>query len=99
MTLIAIDKYYQISYTFSYYLGFHMSKEKITVTIEEELVAELDRLARTLKGSRSSLVETAIRAWKKAQMEQELMEGYRAMAKEDRNTAEESLAAGYEALK
>jgi len=76
-----------------------MSKEKITVTIEEELVAELDRLARTLKGSRSSLVETAIRAWKKAQMEQELMEGYRAMAKEDRNTAEENLAAGYEALK
>ena len=76
-----------------------MSKGRITVTIEEELVEELDRLAKALNGSRSGLVETAIRAWKKTQMEQELMEGYRAMAKEDRKTAEENLAAGYEALK
>lgn len=76
-----------------------MSKERITVTIEEELVRELDRVARTAKGSRSNLVETAIRTWKKLRLEQELMAGYRTMAEEDRRVAEENLAAGSEALK
>ncbi len=76
-----------------------MSKKKITVTIEKELVQELDRAATSLKGSRSRLVEAAIRTWKKAKLEQELKEGYRAMAKEDQKVAEENLAAGYEVLK
>jgi metal-responsive CopG/Arc/MetJ family transcriptional regulator len=75
-----------------------MSKEKITVTIEEELVQELDRVAKSLHGSRSSLVESAIRTWKRIQLEQELMEGYRSMAEEDRRTAEQTLAAGREVL-
>ena len=76
-----------------------MSKEKITVSIEEELVQDLDLTAKSLKESRSSVVEAAIRTWKKSRIEQELIEGYRAMADEDVKVAEKSLAAGYEALK
>jgi len=76
-----------------------MSREKITVTIDEELVQELDRMAKILKGSRSRLVEAAIRTWKKARLEQELKDGYRAMAEEDLKVAEDNLAAGYEVLK
>ncbi len=76
-----------------------MSKEKITVTIERDLVRELDRAAKSLKGSRSRMVETAIRTWKRARIEQELRDGYQSMAEEDQKVAEANLAAGYEALK
>ncbi len=76
-----------------------MSKAKITVTIEEELVREIDRTARTLKENRSYLVEEAIRTWKKVRLERDLREGYLAMAAEDLAAAEENLPVGNEALK
>ena len=76
-----------------------MSKAKITVTIDEELVKEIDRTAMTHKKNRSCLVEEAIRTWKKVKLERELREGYLAMAEEDLATARENLPAGYEALK
>ncbi|MBZ5495718.1 MAG: ribbon-helix-helix domain-containing protein [Acidobacteriia bacterium] len=76
-----------------------MSKEKITVTIEEELVRELDREAKSIHGSRSNLVENAIRTWKRIRLEQELKEGYRNMADEDLKVAEENLTSGYEVIK
>ena len=76
-----------------------MSKEKITVTIDEELLEDLDRAAKSQRVSRSSVVEKAIRTWKKALLQRELIEGYRAMADEDLKVAEQNLPAGYEALK
>ncbi len=76
-----------------------MSKERITVTIDEELLQELDRVAAALKQSRSNLVEVAVRTWKRVRLEQELIEGYRGMADEDLMVAENNLAAGHEALK
>ena len=75
-----------------------MSKEKITVTIDEKLLEDLDRAAKSQSESRSSIVEEAIRIWKRAIMHQELIEGYRAMSDENSRVAEESLHAGYEAL-
>jgi metal-responsive CopG/Arc/MetJ family transcriptional regulator len=76
-----------------------MGKGKITVTIDKELVAELDRFAKSRGESRSSVLETAIRSWKCTRLRRELMEGYRAMADEDLKVAEENLSAGYEVLK
>jgi metal-responsive CopG/Arc/MetJ family transcriptional regulator len=76
-----------------------LSKGKITVTIEEELVRELDRTAAALNESRSRLVEAAIRTWKNGRIERELIEGYRALAVEDSKVAEENLPAACEALK
>ena len=76
-----------------------MSKEKITVTIDEELLEDLDRAAESLGVSRSSVLEKAIRTWKKALLQRALIEGYRAMSGEDLKVAEENLHAGYEALK
>ena len=75
-----------------------MSKAKITVTMDETLIAELDRLSRKQKESRSRLVEEAVKSWQHRQMELELMEGYQAMGKEDAETAEASRSAGLEAL-
>ena len=82
-----------------YQLGGVVGKGKITVTIDEDLVRELDRAARTTKVSRSKMVETAVRAWTRNRLEQRLIEGYRAMADEDLKVAERSLPAGSEVLK
>jgi metal-responsive CopG/Arc/MetJ family transcriptional regulator len=75
-----------------------MAKERITVTIDEGLVQDLDRAAEAQHRNRSNLVEAAIRTWKRVQLEQELIEGYRAMAEEDLKVAEANLPAGYEVL-
>lgn len=75
-----------------------MSKEKITVTIDEDLVKEIDRTAKIVKKSRSYLVEEAIGTWKRVQIERGLKEGYLAMAEEDLATAEANLPV-YEAPK
>jgi metal-responsive CopG/Arc/MetJ family transcriptional regulator len=76
-----------------------MSKAKITVTIEEELIKEIDRTAESLKENRSYLVEQAIRTWKRVKLQEELRQGYLAMATEDLATAEKNLPAGFEVLK
>lgn len=61
------------------------SKVKNTVSIDEALVRELEGASRQRGKSRSRL-------------EQELKEGYQAMAREDRATAERNLKTGWEAL-
>jgi metal-responsive CopG/Arc/MetJ family transcriptional regulator len=76
-----------------------MGKAKMTVTIDKTLIEELDRLSERRKQTRSRIVEEAVRSWQRWQMEMELTEGYRAMAKEDAETAEARLRAGLEALK
>ena len=76
-----------------------MHRQKITVTIEQELVKEIDRAAGILNKSRSCLVEEAIRTWRRVRLERGLREGYLAMTEEDLVMAEENLSAGYEALK
>lgn len=76
-----------------------MGKAKITVTIEETLIHELDRLSEQRNQSRSRIVEEAVTSWHRWQIEHELIEGYRAMAKEDVEMAEAHFQAGREALK
>ncbi len=74
------------------------SKVKITVSVDEALVRELGGASRQKRKPRSQLVEEALRLWRRGRLEQELKEGYQAMAKEDRATAEHNLAAGWEAV-
>ncbi len=74
-------------------------KVKVTVSIDEALVRELSGIVRKTRKPRSQLVEEALRLWRRSQLEQALKEGYLAMAKEDRATAERHLVAGREALK
>ena len=76
-----------------------MAREKITVTLEAELIHEIDRIAKARHESRSRMVESAIRSWKRSRIERELEEGYRTMGEENRRVAEESLPAGHEAWK
>lgn len=75
------------------------SKLKVTITIDEDLVKEIDMLSKERTESRSHLIEEAIKLWKQKQLEKELIDGYLAMAKEDVETAEANLEAGIEVLR
>lgn len=75
------------------------SKIKVTVSLDRALVRELGRTNRRKRKPRSQLVEEALQLWRRRQLEQALKEGYQAMAKEDRATAERHLAAGWEVVK
>jgi metal-responsive CopG/Arc/MetJ family transcriptional regulator len=75
------------------------NKQKVTITIDEAIVKDIDRLSKKEGESRSQLIEKAVRAWRQRQLEKELVEGYVAMAKEDLETAEANLEAAVEALK
>jgi metal-responsive CopG/Arc/MetJ family transcriptional regulator len=72
---------------------------KVTVTIEEAIVREIDRMAKERGESRSHVLEKAVQSWRERELEKELIEGYLAMAGEDAETAEVNLAAGVEVLK
>ncbi len=75
------------------------SKVKVTVSLDEALVRELEGASRRTRKPRSQLVEEAIRHWRRSHLERELKEGYLAMAEEDRASAERHLAAEWEAIK
>lgn len=75
------------------------SKVKVTVSLDEALVRELGGPGGRKGRPRSQVVEEALRLWRRAQLEQELKEGYQAMAKADRAAAERHLAAGWEVVK
>jgi len=75
------------------------NKQKVTITIDEAIIKDIDRLSKKEGESRSNLIEKALRIWRQKQFEKELIEGYVAMAKEDLETAEANLEVGAEALK
>ena len=75
------------------------SKAKVTVSLDEALVRELGSASRKTGKPRSRLVAEALDLWRRSQLEEALKEGYLAMAKEDRATAESHMAAGWEAIK
>jgi len=75
------------------------NKQKVTITIDEEIVKEIDRLSREQGESRSNLIGEAIREWRQRQLKNELIKGYTVMAKEDLETAEANLEVSMEVLK
>jgi metal-responsive CopG/Arc/MetJ family transcriptional regulator len=75
------------------------NKQKVTITVDEAILKEIDKLSKSLGESRSRLIEDAIRVWREKELEKELIDGYLAMAKEDAEMAENYLEAGMEVLK
>jgi predicted transcriptional regulator len=73
-------------------------KTKITVSLDPEIVGTLGRVSRKTGTPRSRLVGDALRLWQRMQQEDALKEGYRAMAKADRATAERHLPVAREML-
>jgi len=75
------------------------NKQKITITIDESIIKDIDRLSEREGESRSRLIEKAVKVWRERELEKELIKGYVAMTEEDLETAEANLEAGVEALK
>jgi len=73
-------------------------RQKVTVTIASDRLEQLDEIAVARDTNRSALIEEALEVWEKEQLNQELAVGYKAMAEEDRRTAEERLRSGSETL-
>ena len=67
--------------------------------IEETLAEELTGARRQKPKCTRRLVQEALLNRRRSRLEQELKDGYQAMAKEDRATAEWHLAIGWEVVK
>ena len=74
-------------------------KVKLTVSLDQDLVETLDEMSRQSKKPRSQVVQEALRLWRRKELHEKLAEGYRAMAEEDRETAEQHLPIFKETLK
>ena len=75
------------------------NKQKVTVTIHESLIKEVDRLSKEKMESRSKIIEEALKIWQQKLLERELIEVYMTMAKENAEMAEANLEAAEEVLK
>ena len=74
-------------------------KVKVTLSLDEDLVEVLEKVSRQRKKPRSRVVQEALRLWQRRELQEKLAEGYRAMAEEDRETAERHVPAFREILK
>jgi metal-responsive CopG/Arc/MetJ family transcriptional regulator len=68
-----------------------MPKVKATLSLDQDMVQTLDTISRQSHKPRSRVVQEALRVWRRNCLEEQLADGYRAMAKEDRETAERFL--------
>ena len=73
-------------------------REKVTISIAADRLAELDEVATARDTNRSALIEEALAVWEERRLKRELADGYKAMAAEDRRTAEANLRSGVETL-
>jgi len=68
-------------------------KLKVTLSLDEDLVEELERTSRETKKSRSHLVQEALKLWRRKELQTKLAQGYQEMADENVETAEQGLSA------
>jgi metal-responsive CopG/Arc/MetJ family transcriptional regulator len=73
-------------------------REKVTISIALDRLAQLDEAVIARDTNRSALIEEALAVWEERRLKQELADGYEAMAEEDRRTAEANLRSGVETL-
>jgi len=73
-------------------------REKVTISIASDRLAQLDEIVIARDTNRSALIEEALAVWEERGLKQELADGYKAMAVEDRKTAEANLRSGVETL-
>jgi metal-responsive CopG/Arc/MetJ family transcriptional regulator len=94
-----------LPYNIAIHVGFRWrggnmgNKQKVTITVDEAIIKEIDRFSEEQGESRSNVIEEAIREWRQKHLENELIEGYTSMAEEDLETAEANFGAGTEAIK
>ena len=75
------------------------TKRKISLTIDEEIYAAIDKASKTLNLAKSQLAQEAFSLWLKKQTESLMAKGYEEMAEEDNAFAEVTFEAQREILK
>jgi metal-responsive CopG/Arc/MetJ family transcriptional regulator len=74
------------------------TKSKLSITIDNKILEEIEKTTKTHKFSKSQLTEEALKLWLKKHTEQLMAKGYKDMANEDQEFAKLSLKAQEEAL-
>ena len=74
------------------------TKRKLSITIDNEILEEIEKITKAHKFSKSKLTEEALKLWFKKNTEELMARGYKEMAKEDQDFAELSLEAQEEAM-
>ncbi len=75
------------------------TKRKVSLTIDEDLYAAIDRASKTLNMAKSQLAQEAFNLWLKKETEALMAKGYEVMAKEDKEFADITLEAQRETLR
>jgi metal-responsive CopG/Arc/MetJ family transcriptional regulator len=74
------------------------TKKKLSITIDNKLLEEVEKTSKARNFSKSKLTEEALKLWFKKNKEELMAQGYREMAKEDQDFIELTLEAQKEAL-
>jgi hypothetical protein len=75
------------------------TKKKVSLTIDEEIYAAIDKASKTLNLAKSQLAQEAFSLWLKKQTEALMTKGYEEMAEEDKALADVTFEAQKEILK
>ena len=71
---------------------------KLTISLPEELIAFADEIARKKKTSRSKVFSSCLKEMAEAARAEAMIEGYKALAKENKQFAEDSIKIAHEVL-
>ena len=75
------------------------TKRKVSLTIDEEIYAAIDKASKTLNLAKSQLAQEAFSLWLKKQTETLMAKGYEEMAEEDKAFADVTFEVQREILK
>ena len=75
------------------------TKRKVSLTIDEEIYAAINKASKTLNLAKSQLAQEAFILWLKKQTEALMAKGYEEMAEEDKAFADATFEAQREILK
>ena len=64
------------------------SKRKVSLTLDEDLCADIEKAAKTLSMAKSQLAQKAFRLWLTMETEALMAKGYEEMAQEDKAFAD-----------
>jgi hypothetical protein len=75
------------------------TKRKVSLTIDEEIYAAIDKASKTLNLAKSQLAQEAFSLWLRKETEACMAKGYDEMAEEDKTFADVTFEAQREILK
>ena len=72
------------------------AKGKVSISLEVSLLQDIEMYSKARKISRSQVIENALKKWQQKLKRREMIEGYKAMAQENAQIADEFAKSGQE---